>query len=179
MSPGVQYSNSLNECSVRLLRVLLATILIILCVNESKAEYLLHSLKQQRVGAGNYTYFKLSKEGSLQLVLYSEEGDADMYISESTLTPTSENYDVMSATCGVDVIELSAELKRPVGVGIFGHPFYEVSVYTLEVYADYDSSLPSHRPSASDQMYTSEDDENSLFYKILIGVVKIILDIMI
>ena len=154
-------------------------VILLVCLSVSGAEYLLHTLKQQRVGGGNYTYFKLSKEGSLQLILYSEEGDADVYVSESTLTPTAENYDFMSGTCGVDVVELPQELKRPIGVGIFGHPNHELSIYSLEVYADFDPTIPSNRPSSFDQLIVTEDDEHSLFYKILIGIIKIIVDVMI
>ena len=40
------------------------------------------------VDAGNFSYYKLSSEGNIYLKLVSTEGDADLYASTQTLTPT-------------------------------------------------------------------------------------------
>ncbi|KFD47631.1 hypothetical protein M514_11494 [Trichuris suis] len=87
------------------------------------------------VVAGNYTYFKISKPGAAALVLLSYEGDADLYISTGTPTPTFslDDHQFQSATCGVDHVELPSSISRPLYVGIYGHPSHELSRYFFAI----------------------------------------------
>uniref|UniRef100_A0A5S6QMS6 Uncharacterized protein n=1 Tax=Trichuris muris TaxID=70415 RepID=A0A5S6QMS6_TRIMR len=87
------------------------------------------------VVAGNYTYFKISKVGAAALVLISYEGDADLYVSTATPTPTFslDEHQFQSATCGMDHIELPASTSRPLYVGIYGHSSHELSRYVFAI----------------------------------------------
>ena len=90
-------------------------------IGPSWAEYLLHTFSG-RVGSGNYTYYKLSKEGNVRLILETTLGDSDLYISDQTLTPDFEIYDLKSATCGEDEVYIPRRanaLSGLVSMGIF------------------------------------------------------------
>lgn len=152
------------------------------------AEYLLHTFNG-KVGNGNYTYYKLSKEGNVRLILESTLGDCDLYISDQTLTPDFENYELKSATCGEDEVYIPADSKRPVGVGVYGYSSHDTSHYRLHVYVDdagdrggtymgtYSSGSTSgqHKPSLN----TPKDEEESLLWTIFVGILKIIFDILV
>ncbi len=156
-------------------------------IGPSLAEYLLHTFAG-KVGAGNYTYYKLSKEGNVNLVLESIQGDADIYVSDQTLTPDFENYDMKSATCGIDEVFISYETQRPIGVGVYGYIGTEVSYYRLHVYVDsgghgghgsgygaYSSSTGQHKPGLN----TPKDEEESLLWTIFISILKILFDVLV
>ena len=115
------------------------TVLLAHIIGPSWAEYLLHTFSGQ-VGSGNYTYYKLSKEGNVRLILETTLGDSDLYISDQTLTPDFDIYDLKSATCGEDEVYIPAQSKRPVGVGVYGHFSHEVSHYRLHVFVDDEGS---------------------------------------
>ncbi|KYM86435.1 DNA repair endonuclease XPF, partial [Atta colombica] len=62
-------------------------------------------------------------------------GDADLYASQIISKPTYEPdyYCLQSATCGEDTIFIPKSFKRPVSIGVYGHPSHEISKYTLLV----------------------------------------------
>nr|XP_018901659.1 PREDICTED: UPF0669 protein C6orf120 homolog [Bemisia tabaci] len=66
------------------------------------------------------------------LVLY---GDADLYVSQFTEKPTFEpdTYCLQSATCDLDVIHVPKSFKRPLYIGVYGHPSREFSIYHLDI----------------------------------------------
>nr|CAH7722516.1 unnamed protein product [Callosobruchus chinensis] len=45
-----------------------------------------------------------------------------------------KSYDIHSATCGQELIDIHKGLKSPIAVGIYGYFLYGNSSYTLEVY---------------------------------------------
>nr|CAI5866161.1 unnamed protein product [Callosobruchus analis] len=45
-----------------------------------------------------------------------------------------KSYDIHSATCGQELIDIHEGLKSPIAVGIYGYFLYGNSSYTLEVY---------------------------------------------
>lgn len=129
------------------------------------------------VGAGNFSYFKLRRDGIVKLVLDSTAGDADLYISSATLSPDYANYELCSTTCGPDDILIPSEMNRPIGVGIFGHPSHEISEYELSVWLD-----ASAMSSNGDKIHFhsgKNDEEESLFWSILVGVLKLLLDMLV
>ena len=145
------------------------------------AKYLLNSFRQE-VGGGNFTYYKLAREGPVTLVLESIEGDADLYISEQTATPDWENADLQAVTCGTDEIDVPGNMKRPVGVGVFGHPSFEVSVFDLLVYvSDEDDAVlgSNHNGKQSGGHRETSEDEESILWTIFVSILKIILDILV
>lgn len=150
-------------------------------------EQLVYTFTNQ-VGAGNFSYFKLHREGVVRLELKTTSGDADLYVSSSTLSPDFRNYELSSATCGYDEVTVPAEMQRPVGVGVFGHPSHEVSQFVLSVYFSYDDADlesvaldgdSSHRSTASStQSQLDAEQPESLLWSIFVGLLKIILDIL-
>ena len=164
------------------------TVLLAHLIGPTWAGYLLHTFSG-KVGNGNYTYYKLSKEGNVRLVLETTLGDADLYISDQTLTPDFENYESKSATCGEDEVYIPTESKRPVGVGVYGHTSHDISHYRLHVYIDDEgtrggthmgtfssgSTTGQHKPSLNNP----KDEEESLLWTIFVGILKIIFDILV
>ena len=122
-------------------------------------EHLLQTLTAT-IGAENYTHYKLSTQGRLCIELESNVGDADLYISETTLSPTYEDYTIQSNTCGKEEVEIPSSMKRPVGIGIYGHPNYEQTEYRLSIYylTQYDDA---DYAELSEIFNRIEDEENS------------------
>ncbi|KAJ8920919.1 hypothetical protein NQ315_015712 [Exocentrus adspersus] len=119
--------------------LLLTVILLVLTANcdiSSMSEMELLGRKEGTVGNENFTYYYIHHLGNIVLSLTTNTGDADMYVSETNMVPTyaPETYDLHSATCGRDTIEIPSNFKSPLSVGIFGHPAYDESSYTLEVF---------------------------------------------
>ena len=107
--------------------------LLLLCISFVKCEHLLQTL-HATVGGDNYTHYRLSTQGRLHIVVESVVGDADLYISDTTLSPTFDDYAIQSNTCGREEVEIPSGMKRPVGIGIFGHPNYVHTEYQLSIY---------------------------------------------
>ena len=88
------------------------------------------------VEEGNYTYYTLKQTGDVRLELISIEGDADLYVGgeeEERPTYMFESHYMSSTTCGLDVLALPHYFKRPVHIGVYGHPRHPVSKYLLQV----------------------------------------------
>jgi hypothetical protein len=144
------------------------------------AEYVLHTFNGE-VGAGNYTYYKLTREGDLRLVLYTENGDSDLYISDKTLHPDFENYELQSVTCGDDELLIPTSMKRPIGIGVYGHPSQDTSKYVMSLLSgtgedDESSNFVSERGGTSNTQ--GEQEEQSILYTVLVGILKIAFDIL-
>ncbi|XP_045185631.1 UPF0669 protein C6orf120 homolog [Mercenaria mercenaria] len=107
--------------------------LLVLLFNCCKGQELLQSLKGT-IGAENYTYYRLSRVGRLRVELVSLSGDADLYVSDTTLNPAYDKYTAQSITCGKDVIEVPASYNRPVGIAVYGYPGHEISEYLISIY---------------------------------------------
>lgn len=91
------------------------------------------------------------------ILIFFRTGDADLYASQTTTKPTYEpdHYCLQSTTCGEDIIFIPKRyfiltnlfehfthtqyifyifsFKRPVSIGVYGHPSHEISKYTLLV----------------------------------------------
>ena len=149
-----------------------------------------HILLQSLTGSvpsGNFTYYKLSRNGNIRFSLRTLEGDADVYVSATILHPTYEDYDLKSATFGEEIIDISEILERPVGIGVYGHPLYpnvtsyefDILLDTTEVY-DHWSAEKEHEPSVGKFYPMDEEPEKeSLLWTLFIGILKVALDIMI
>ncbi|XP_028424496.1 UPF0669 protein C6orf120 homolog [Perca flavescens] len=157
-------------------------------------EWTLLHVVQGHIGAGNYSYLRLNHDGRIILHMQSLKGDADLYVSDKTLRPSFDTYKLQSATCGQDVVVVPGDLVRPVGIGIYGHPSHKESEFEMRVF--YDQTVP-HDPfergsDASEDgdkkkkspRATEEEEEDyhqeeeSIFWTILIGLLKIILEIL-
>lgn len=155
------------------------------------AEYLLNTFIGT-VGAGNSTFYKLTKDGPVRLVLESD-GDADLYVSEKTLKPDYSTYDLQSVTCGTDEVEVPVSFQRPVGVAVYGHPSHDQTNFRLRVYVDgvpsqqssyitppqSSSSSHHHTHSHKGSLPAGKDEEESILWTIFVGILKIIFDILV
>lgn len=149
------------------------------------AEHLVYSFNNQ-VGGGNFSYFKLHKDGYVRLVLTSAHGDADLYVSSSTLTPNYLDYELNAASCGEDSLEIPVDMARPVGIGVYGHPSYDVTDFSLIVYADDNGAKPESVQSGTPRSSSSspgtsggDEQEESILWSLFLGLLKIILDILV
>ncbi|XP_075947941.1 UPF0669 protein C6orf120 homolog [Anarhichas minor] len=152
-------------------------------------EWTLLHVVQGHIGAGNYSYLRLNHDGRIILHMQSLKGDADLYVSDKTLRPSFDTYKLQSVTCGHDVVVVPGDFARPVGIGIYGHPSHKESEFEMRVFYD-----PTVSQELFDEGYTSEDghkkkkspqaseedfqEEESIFWTILIGLLKIVLEIL-
>lgn len=153
-------------------------------------EWVLLHVVQGHIGAGNYSYLRLNHDGRIILHMRSLKGDADIYVSDNTLRPSFDTYKLQSATCGQDVVVVPGDFARPVGIGIYGHPSYMESEFEMRVF--YDQTVPQdpfdkgsytaedgHPPHKTAQEAEDDDqEEESILWTILIGLLKIILEIL-
>jgi len=196
--------------SLALLLLFLLTLLG-LFPTPSLADYVGQSVTGE-VGEGNYTYYTLKQLGNVQLVLTTLEGDADMYVSgfdQEQPTFMFEGHYLASTTCGEDVVSLPYHMKRPIHIGVYGHPRHPVSKFLLEVVIvetkdfdpfgensdnaeygkgdGYENHEDSYRKQGGGRRKTGGgsdfwEGENStirMIFTILKGILEIVLDIMI
>ncbi|XP_057652406.1 UPF0669 protein C6orf120 homolog [Diorhabda carinulata] len=92
--------------------------------------------KEGVVGNESFIYYYIHHSGNIVISLNSSTGDADLYISETKLFPTyyPDTYDLHSATCGIDIVEVPLSFKSPISVGIYGHSAHESSKYILQIF---------------------------------------------
>ncbi|XP_038073464.1 UPF0669 protein v1g209471-like [Patiria miniata] len=139
------------------------------------------------VPPGNYSYYKLTRGGNIRLVLRTLKGDADVYVSSTTLHPTYEDYDLKSTTYGEEIVDIAEMLNRPVGIGVYGHPLYQndtsyefdILLDTSEIEDPWRTENGKGEPSLG-KLFAGEDAENeSLLWKVFIGILKVAVDVMI
>lgn len=181
------------SCSALLVALLLCHVRGFLNSSEDDSipeEWVLLHVVQGHIGAGNYSYLRLNHDGRIILHMQSLKGDADLYVSDKTLRPSFDTYKLQSVTCGQDVVVVPRDFARPVGIGIYGHPSYKESEFEMRVF--YDQTV--HQDPFDKGSFTSEDgntqkkfpqtaeedfqEEESIFWTILIGLLKIILEIL-
>ncbi|KAM3624460.1 uncharacterized protein V6R79_023767 [Siganus canaliculatus] len=181
------------SCSALVIALLLLQVRGFLSPSEDDSipeEWVLLHVVQGHIGAGNYSYLRLNHDGRIILQMQSLKGDADIYVSDKTLRPSFDTYKLQSVTCGQDVVVVPGDFARPVGIGIYGHPSHKESEFEMRVFYDqtvsqdpFDkspyTSEGGHKPNHSPQE-TEEDieEEESVFWTILIGLLKIILEIL-
>ncbi|XP_066504238.1 UPF0669 protein C6orf120 homolog [Hoplias malabaricus] len=155
-------------------------------------EWVLLHVVQGHIGAGNYSYLRLNHDGRIVLHMRSLKGDADLYVSDKTLRPDFDTYKLQSVTCGYDVVVVPGDFVRPVGIGIYGHPSYLESEFEMKVYYDqtaltddpFEKDAYSSEGSQGHPKYTQPnseeeiEEEESILWTILIGILKIILEIL-
>ncbi|XP_069625427.1 UPF0669 protein C6orf120 homolog [Ranitomeya imitator] len=171
----------------------LSTLAYVECFTDDEIpnEWMLLHVVQGQILGGNYSYLRLNHEGRIILKMKSLKGDADIYVSSSILSPTFDEYELQSTTCGLDVLIVPDHFSRPVGIGIYGHPFYLESEFELKVYYDrtiredpfaeasYDPEHleASNKPQKQAPQDASQEEE-SMLRTILIGILKIVLEIL-
>ncbi|KAJ8045916.1 hypothetical protein HOLleu_09035 [Holothuria leucospilota] len=156
--------------------------IFLLNITCAQTRLLLQSLRGE-VGAGNYSYFKLTKEGPIQLIIKSLEGDADVYVSDKVSHPTYSDYEIQSATYGDEVVDIPSSFKRPVGVAIYGHPFSSSSRFQMDIYwvltPESDSETLSYQSGLPSYSEGQTEEEESLLWTILVQFLKILLEVLV
>ncbi|KAM4866256.1 UPF0669 protein C6orf120 homolog isoform 1-T1 [Thomomys bottae] len=163
--------------------------------DDAPEEWLLLHVVQGQIGAGNYSYLRLSHEGRVVLRMRSLRGDADLYVSDSTLRPSFDDYALQSATCGPDAVAIPAHFRRPVGIGVYGHPSHGESAFEMKVYLDRSeerAARPEAGPGPGPGPGEGEgeggegaaprpappEEEDSLLWTVLLGVLKLVLEML-
>ena len=151
-------------------------------------EFTLLHVVQGHIGAGNYSYLRLNHDGRIVLLMRSLKGDADLYVSDKTLRPSFDTYKLQSTTCGQDLVVVPGDFVRPVGIGIYGHPSYLESEFEMRVFYDQtvvldpfekiSSEEPGGRKKFPQGSEVDFQEEESIFWTILIGLLKIIVEIL-
>ncbi|XP_033640589.1 UPF0669 protein v1g209471-like [Asterias rubens] len=140
------------------------------------------------VPSGNFTYYKLSRNGNIRFSLRTLEGDADVYVSSTTMHPTYDDYDMKAATFGEEIIDICQSIERPVGIGVYGHPLYpNVTLYEFDILLDQTLEevdpwrMESEQDPSVGKLYPmdEEPEKESLLWSLFIGILKVALDIMI
>lgn len=157
---------------------------------EVPEEWMLLHVVGGQIGAGNYSYLRLNHEGKIILEMESPKGDADLYVSDATLHPSFDEYELQSTTCGRDVLVVPSYFQRPVGIGIYGHPSHIESEFEIKVYHDRtvqedpfseESYDPEERQTNQRKRHAPQDaaqEEESILWTILIGILKLVLEIL-
>lgn len=146
-------------------------LVIFLLTGLVSCEYIIQTFDGE-IGAGNFTYFTLKKEGDITLILESLEGDADIYVSQNNPKPDYDNYDLKSATCGDDIVTIPSYYKRPIAISVFGHVYAPLSKYTMKVLMDYSTE------DSEGASYENEESQESLIWTLFVNILKIILEIL-
>ncbi|KAJ0033471.1 hypothetical protein NQD34_000578 [Periophthalmus magnuspinnatus] len=184
------------QCPVAILFLLLLSLPLSLSFLSSSddqetvpEEWVLLHVVQGQIGAGNYSYLRLNHDGKIILHMRSLRGDADLYVSDKTLRPSFDTYKLQSATCGQDIVVVPGDFARPVGIGIYGHPSYQESEFEMRVFLDdtvpqdpFEDSTLENEQNLKKTHATSSDDfqeEESIFWTILIGLLKLIVEILV
>lgn len=153
-------------------------------------EWTLLHVVQGHIGAGNYSYLRLNHDGRIILHMHSLKGDADLYVSDKTLRPSFDTYKLQSVTCGRDAVVVPGEFARPVGIGIYGHPSHKESEFEMRVFFDqtvapepfdkgsYNSGEEHEKRKTPQAPEDDFQEEESIFWTILIGLLKIVLEIL-
>ena len=108
---------------------------------DSEADILFQEMIEGEVESENYTYYIVNSNEDIIVNLTSLIGDCDLYVSqtrkvdESPPNPTIEtnSYDLLSTTCGEDVITINKAIQRPFCIGIYAHPSHNICSYHLEI----------------------------------------------
>ncbi|XP_078000756.1 UPF0669 protein v1g209471-like [Glandiceps talaboti] len=130
------------------------------------------------IGSGNFTYYRLSREGDLSIVLDTLKGDADIYISQTNMNPDYDDYDLKAASCGQDRVEIPKDFKRPIGVGVYGHVYFFSSDYRLSVVLDYATDSSNQWDQVQHKGH-SDSEEDNILWTIFVNILKILFDILV
>ena len=103
-------------------------------VNCSSFTAQLLAIVEGELGAGNYSHYTMHEHGHYKIVLQSVRGDADLYMSDKSKRADFYNYDWQSTTYGLDEIEITPDMTRPIAVSVYAHPYYSTSVFILSKY---------------------------------------------
>lgn len=182
-------------------------VILLFCISISirtvltETNVVLVSTSQGEIGAGNYSHYFIKERGNYKLVLISTTGDCDIYATDKHRLVNFDNYDWKSNTYGEDEIYITDQMKRPVSIGVYAHPYYLKSTYVLNKYkiitnkprevngySNTDlffedlSESDGHRESSQHNIHAehnNQDDNNeSFFWKLFFHLLEIIAEVI-
>ena len=115
-------------------QLILWTLLIVCLMVIESSSYQVIQAVSGSVGAGEYSLYNVELAYTMALVLVSDQGDGDLYVSLSEEHPTFELYDHSSQTCGTDIVILPVmDEGTPLvaKAGVYGHIRYNTTEYRL------------------------------------------------
>ncbi|KAL5254845.1 hypothetical protein ACHWQZ_G014325 [Mnemiopsis leidyi] len=118
-----------------------------------------------------YDFFVFSFNSPLTFVLSTHAGDADLYITQSSSNPTYHDYDLLSATTGVEIIQIPESFSSPVRVGVFASAQYTNTSYSLEVSSD--------DPLTGNKKYLGKDASSWSWGDVFWFILEIVFEIMV
>lgn len=127
---------------------LLAFLLLITSIPPSAHSFHVTKSITDSVSAGDVIHYTLSFTSPVVVIVVSQEGDVDLYASPThkNSKPSSDNYDISSASCGLDVISLimSSEVRQ-YSLGVYGHVRYDESRFSLYVIQPSEEDIKSYQ----------------------------------
>ena len=110
------------------------------------------------IGGGNSSVYAIQRPGSLELVLESVEGDADLYVSARTEHPgwPLDAHEWQATSCGLDRLRIPASATRPLHISVYGHPSAPSSSYALLIRL----TPPSATPRYDDYLHNDRSDQD-------------------
>lgn len=127
---------------------LLAFLLLITSIPPSAHSFHITKSITDSVSAGDVIHYTLSFTSPVVVIVVSQEGDVDLYASPThkNSKPSSDNYDISSASCGLDVLSLimSSEVRQ-YSLGVYGHVRYDESRFSLYVVQPSEEDIKSYQ----------------------------------
>lgn len=124
---------SSSACTTTVGRLLLP-LLLILSLAMTTLSYQVTDAVSGTVTGGDVAFYQVTSTNPVVVVLISEEGDADLYASPTHVNskPSSENHEINSASCGMDMLSLIMKPSlNKYSLGVYGHVRYDQSRFSL------------------------------------------------
>lgn len=114
--------------------------------------------------ADQLKHYRLTRPGDFIVRLASLQGDVDLYATDKHRQVDCLNYDATSRTYGIDQIHVTAQMQRPVAVGIHAHFYYARSRFLLHVYAFKPKLLDLDLDGTARNFYATVNQANARFF---------------
>ena len=132
-TPSIRHAHSIYKMAAYTNLCCLLVFLLFSLLSRPSFSYILLDKQTKSVRGGDIQHYTISYSQILILYLISDEGDADMYVSRSSVTetPNPDDYEYSSASTGRDVIAVPHYGESSLSLGIHGHIRYDQSKYRL------------------------------------------------
>ncbi|OQR68431.1 hypothetical protein BIW11_12919 [Tropilaelaps mercedesae] len=112
------------------------------------------------VEGGRFAQYSLSKPGRVIITLTPKQGDPDIYVGENGTEPDYhlDRHSYQSTTCGIERVVVPTFALRPIGIGVYGHPSHEYSVFELHVRVEDEMDEYDDLLRAESSFESMEDD---------------------
>lgn len=130
------------------LHINIAYLLLLVCLLPSTLSFHIIESLSNSVEAGEVVHYTVAANNPVVVVLVSEVGDVDLYASPTHINskPSSENHEISSASCGLDILPLlmDSDLKKYT-LGVYGHVRYQESSFSLYMIQPSEADIRSYQ----------------------------------